>query len=199
MPNELDEKALIEIAFKDKPFLSLLGDKMNFLAGVCLDISMKNIPGEVAECGVYKGGSARLLSTAFPRRKIHLFDSFCGFIKDDSIGVGFKKDEFSDTSLDAVKEYLDDRPNCLFFQGWLPESAKEVREHFCLIHMDMDHYDSTMESLNLFWPKLVAGGAIVFDDWDGHCCPGIRQAITEFFPDEQERIIHGNQCVIFKQ
>jgi hypothetical protein len=198
MAEELDENTLMQIAFKDRPCLSLLGGKMDFLAKVCFDVAKKNLAGEVAECGVYKGGSARLLSFAFPHKSIYLFDSFSGFLKDDSIGVGFKKDHFSDTSLESVKKYLDDRPNCRLIQGWLPDSAKEVCEYFCLIHMDMDHYDSTRQSLDFFWPKLVSGGAIIFDDWDDHCCPGVRQAINEFFPDDQERIIHDNQCVIFK-
>lgn len=193
-----DEQILIESSYRHKQSVSLLGDKLKFLAKVCCDISQKKIPGEVAECGVYKGGSARLIATAFPDKKIYLFDSYDGFEKDDSIGVGFPKGFFSDVTLDSVKEYLDDRPNCLFFKGWLPESAKGIDDRFCLIHMDMDHYDSTIQCLNFFWPKIVPGGAIIFDDWEDTCCPGVKKAITEFFPSNYELIISGNQCVVFK-
>lgn len=194
----MNEQELVDSSFKEKPCHSLLGEKIFYLAKTCCRIKEAGVAGSIAECGVYRGGSARLMATAFPDRKVYLFDSFCGFVQDDSIEVGFKKGHFADTSLDFIKEYLNDRPNCLFYQGWLPESAKEVDDKFCLIHMDMDHYESTIKSLNLFWPKLVEGGAIIFDDWEDDCCPGIKMAIGEFFSNKQELTIRGKQCVVFK-
>jgi len=39
-----------------------------------------NLPGDVAEVGVYKGGTARLLAKTFERtgKTVHLFDTFSG-------------------------------------------------------------------------------------------------------------------------
>jgi hypothetical protein len=39
---------------------------------------------------------------------------------------------------------------------------------------------------------------MLFDDWDDACCPGIRRAITEFFPATQILDIHQNQCLVVK-
>jgi hypothetical protein len=190
--------ALLARAFAAKPDHSVLGEKRRLLAKVCCDIAAKNLPGHVAECGVYKGGAARILATAFETKDVLLFDSFQGFICDDSMPNQFHTGSFGDTSLEAVRAYLDDKPNCRFYPGWLPVSAKDVHAAFCFVHMDMDHYDSTSHALSLFWPKIVPGGAILFDDWDDVCCPGIRRAITEFFPDTQVLDIHQNQCLAVK-
>lgn len=170
---------------------------MDFLAEISCHVKDKNLAGNIAECGVYKGGGARLLATVFPHKNLFLFDSFSGFVVNDSNGGCFNKGAFSDVSLNSVKEYLSDKDNCLFFQGWLPNSAMAIRNPFCLIHMDMDHYESTIQSLKVFWPLLVAGGAIVFDDWEDACCPGIKRAIEEFF-EGRDKIVNGNQCVVFK-
>ena len=116
----------ISSIFKDKENRSLLGGRLKNLAKVSIKIQNKKLNGNIAECGVYRGGSARLLATIFPEKKIFLFDSFQGMIENDSINTAYKpmkKGDFSNTSLDSVKEYLSDKSNCLFFQGWLPQSA----------------------------------------------------------------------------
>lgn len=191
-------ESAIEEAFRDRQNVSCLGQKMNFLARMCLAVKAAGLPGDVAECGVYKGGGARLLATVFGDRRLFLFDSFSGFQVDDSNGGFFNRGSFSDLSLESVMEYLSDKENCLYFQGWLPDSAKSVRNRFCLIHMDMDHYDSTIESLRLFWPMVVPGGAVVFDDWEDACCPGVKRAVEEFFPDFGRAVFEGNQVAVFK-
>jgi O-methyltransferase len=188
----------IREAFDGRPNVSCLGHKMNFLARVCLAVRARGVPGDVAECGVYKGGGARLLATVFGDRRLFLYDSFSGFEVDDSSGGIFHRGAFSDSSLDSVKEYLSDRGNCLYFQGWLPDSAKSFRNPLCFIHMDMDHYESTLDSLRLFWPLVVSGGAVVFDDWEDSCCPGVKRAVEEFFPDLGDAVVEGNQLAVFK-
>jgi O-methyltransferase len=189
---------MIREAFRDRPNVSCLGHKMDFLARACLEIKKRGIHGDVAECGVYKGGGARLLSTIFDDRRLFLFDSFSGFKVDDSSGGYFHRGAFSDSSLDSVKEYLSDKVNCLYFPGWLPGSAESVEGPLCFIHMDMDHYESTIESLKVFWPLVAPGGAVVFDDWEDVCCPGIRRAVVEFFPDLRDAVVEGDQVAVFK-
>ena len=192
---------LIALAFKDKDFRSVMdANKINFLAKTCCDILEKNIQGDIAECGVYLGGTARLISTIFSNKKVFLFDSFCGFIKDDTMQNAFRKGSFSDTSLEKVKEYLSDRNNCVFIPGWLPESATPVKHNtFSLVHLDMDYYESTIKSLEVFWPLIPVGGVIIFDDWDHPCCPGVTVSIKEFFANiDHNMIIDGNMCAIYK-
>ena len=97
-------KNLIEQAYKDTPNTSLLYDKIYFLEEFCKKILNSNIEGDVAEAGVYKGGSARLLATAFPHKTIYLFDSFEGMLENDELPEGHHKTgDFSDVSLNFVK------------------------------------------------------------------------------------------------
>ena len=45
--------------------------KINFFVDCCIKIKDKNLEGDVAECGVFKGGSARILATVFEDKKIY--------------------------------------------------------------------------------------------------------------------------------
>jgi hypothetical protein len=194
----------IESAFSQKPDNSLLGPKMSVLEGASVNILKKNLTGDIAECGVYKGGSARLLATIFPNKKIFLFDSFEGIHENDVLPSGHRKGDFSDTSLLQVKDYLDDKPNCLFFPGWLPESASFLTdEKFSLVHIDLDLYESTKAAINLFWPKLVEGGVMVFNNYKRHHGLGVEKAILEYFDNSDilyEKIVVDRlfYCIIHK-
>jgi hypothetical protein len=194
----------IDTAFQEKPNHSLLGPKMPILEGAAVNALKKNLIGHVAECGVYKGGSARLLATIFPNKKIFLFDSFDGMHENDTLPNGHHKGDFSDTSLSQIQNYLDDKPNCVFFPGCLPESASSLTdEQFCFVHIDLDLYQSTKTAINLFWPRLVEGGFMVFDDYKWPHCPGVEKAISEYFDNSNilhEKIVinHHFYCIIHK-
>jgi O-methyltransferase len=189
-------------AYRQKGNSSLLDYKIYLLEEVCSELNAANIQGDVAELGVYKGGSARLLATAFPDKKIYLFDSFVGMQYDDTITEGLhKKNEFSDTSLEAVKEYLSDKENCVFCQGWFPSTADFLtNQKFCLVHLDADYYESTKAGIEVFWNRLVDGGVMVFDDWEWDHCPGVKKAFDEFFTFEIKftRIIQKHYCCVYK-
>ena len=43
--------------------------------------------GEVAECGVYKGGTAKILAELVSDRPLHLFDTFCGMPQPTLSGI----------------------------------------------------------------------------------------------------------------
>jgi hypothetical protein len=193
--------SFINEAFGNIPSTSLLGN-IDYFASVAQDILDLNLDGDIAECGVYKGGSARLLATIFPHKKIFLFDSFEGMIENDILEKGHKKGDFNDTSLKEVKSYLSDKPNCAFFSGWIPSSASFLNEErFCFVHLDLDLYQSTKAAIEIFWPKVVDGGVIVFDDWEWENCPGVKQSVTEYFDDQEirhKREINNNTCSIFK-
>lgn len=181
---------------------SLLGDKIYFLESICQKIVDLGLDGSVAELGVYKGGSARLIATAFPSKPVYLFDSFAGMIEDDSdIDGKHKKNDFNDVTYDMVRQYLSDKPNCLFYKGWFPETAKFLTtEKFCLVHLDGDYYQSTVAGIEVFWNRMVPGGVIIFDDIDWFACPGVRRAVDEFFTDKVKHVreMGNNSCAIFK-
>ncbi len=145
--------------------------------------SVKHLPHSVAECGVYRGGSLRLLARALPDKTVWGFDTFAGMpaemVRDfDAHGEG----DFGDTSYEQVAAFLRDLNNVRLVPGVFPESFAQVPpdEKFCLIHLDCDQYDSYHAALDFFLPRLVEGGFIVIDDYTH--CEGARRAIDERFP-----------------
>ena len=64
-----------------------------------------------------------------------------------------------------------------FHGGWIPERFNDVAEaRFCFVHIDVDLLQPTREVLEFFYPRMVAGGLIVCDDYGFDTCPGARHA-----------------------
>jgi O-methyltransferase len=162
-----------------------------------------NLPGEVAEIGVYKGGTARLLSRtlAGTPKQIHLFDTFAGMPDTDPDKDWHRKGDFQDTSLESVSEYLADCPNVVFHQGFFPQTAGPVTETtFALAHIDVDIYVSVIDCCEFFYPRMSRGGFMVFDDYGFVTCPGAKEAVDAFFADKPEQpcYLPTGQCLAIK-
>lgn len=165
------------------------------------------LTGSVAEIGTYKGGSARFIARAFDHHRVappmHVFDTFAGhpdvMVPIDGLQA---PGMFSDTSLDGVRDYLSRHPNIQLHQGAFPEGSDTVQnERFRLVHIDVDLYKPTVECLAFFWPRLVAGGTIVIDDYGFVSCNGVRQAVGEFLGGDQVSqawYMHTGQFVLVK-
>lgn len=153
--------------------------------------SRRHIPGDIAEVGVYKGGTARLIcETADAERTIWLFDTFKGMPPVDSTKDIHKEGDFSDTSESHVLyNVLPDMPQVIItVPGIFPDSIEGqeyylLREYakFAVVHLDVDIYKSTKESLEFFYPRLSPGGVIIIDDYNEPNCPGCLEAVNEFF------------------
>jgi O-methyltransferase len=150
-----------------------------------LSLYARALPGEIAEVGVYRGGTARLLARTNPGKTVHLFDTFAGMPDHDPNVDVHRRGDFADTSLEGVKQFLQGCPNVAFHQGFFPQTAEPVRDsRFCLVHIDTDIYRSVKDGLEFFYPRLVPGGVLVFDDYEWERCPGVKQAIDEFLADK---------------
>lgn len=163
----------------------------------------KNIPGDVAEVGVYKGGTAKLLAKAFEPtdKKIHLFDTFSGMPRTNPNKDIHKAGDFSDTLFEDVKKYLQDCKNVSFYKGLFPDTAEPVENTaFCLVHIDVDIYKSVADCCNFFYLRVNPGGIMIFDDYGFLSCPGAKTAVDEFFSDKPEKpcYLPTGQCIVFK-
>jgi O-methyltransferase len=168
---------------------------------------MQTIPvlGDIAECGVYKGGTAIMLSNLMcdkcANKRLHLFDTFKGMPNCnpelDSHHIG----DFSDTSLDAVKKAVAHDDIVIYHVGFIPDTFKGLENGvFSFVHLDVDIYQSYVDCLCFFWPRLSVGGVMVFDDYGHPNCTGARKAVNEFFADKREKPIslHEGQAVLIK-
>lgn len=144
-------------------------------------IQTRDLPGEMAELGTYKGGTAMTMTTACPSKTLHLFDTFEGIPEDDQHGA-HKRGEFAAT-MEEVDEYLKGH-RVWFHKGKFPDTTVGFEDlTFSLVHLDADTYQSTKAGLKFFWPRLVAGGVLVLDDLDWRACPGVRRAVEELLPN----------------
>ena len=167
---------------------SCLDGKLLYLELLGQALKEVELPGLIAEAGVYRGGSAKLLATIFDDRPVLLFDSFTGMLENDTHNLGLHKlGDFNDCSLASVQEYLHDNTNCKFYPGWFPDTAKFFTdEEFAMVHLDMDYYQSTQAGIEVFWPRMVSGGIMVLDDYGWRSCPGVDQAFHEYFDSRDD-------------
>jgi O-methyltransferase len=160
----------------------------------------EKILGEIAEVGVYKGGSAKLIREA-SEKPLHLFDTFEGLpgtsVKDNQ--QKFKKGELS-ASLEDVKEYLQKYKDVYFYKGLFPATASPIEnKRFSLVHLDVDLYESTFECLRFFYPCMSPGGIILSHDYQSLI--GVKRAFDEFFEHKPEIIIEPvgtSQALVIK-
>lgn len=162
----------------------------------------KGLPGDAAEVGVYRGGTARLLGRVFNGGRIlHLFDTFSGMPETDASKDTHKKGDFADTSLQGVRTALNGIPNLDFRPGFFPETAKGLEAaKFAFVHVDVDIHRSVADACAFFYPRLVSGGVMVFDDYAARGCPGVKPAVDAFFAKagEPTLALPTTQCVVIK-
>lgn len=149
------------------------------------EIRTKNLAGNVAELGVYKGKFARYLNAYFPDRRLYLFDTFEGFherdIKSEKKNqFSGGEQDFSDTSVEQVLSRMPHPQNCKAVKGFFPESAKGIEDDFVFVSLDADLYDPILAGLVFFYPRLVRGGYIFVHDFNNAGYKGTRRAVEEF-------------------
>jgi O-methyltransferase len=159
--------------------------------------------GAMAEIGVYRGASARLIREADGSRPLHLFDTFQGLPETTNVDVAhhqghLQKGQFA-CSFESVQKYLVDCDNVYFHQGIFPASANAVdAEHFSFVHSDVDIYESTKAVLEFFYPRMLPGGVIITHDFAS--CDGARRPFVEFFASRPEPVLElpGDQAMVVK-
>ncbi len=160
--------------------------------------ALAKIPGHIAEVGVYRGASSRIIREAEPGKPFHLFDTFEGLPKPSGNDEAFYEGAYK-SSLEDVKGYLKPYQNLHFYKGLFPETAEPVREvRFSFVHLDVDLYESTLRGLDFFWPRLTPGGALISHDYSSS--PGVSRAFDEFFSDKNVAVfpLAYTQCMVVK-
>jgi O-methyltransferase len=159
------------------------------------------IDGDIAEVGVFKGGSAKIICEVKENKKLHLFDTFKGLPPTNSRYDTLTEGIMHETSLEQVKNYLSGYKNVYFYQGIFPDTAKKLTNtQFSFVNLDVDIYESTKKSLEFFYPRLNKGGIILTHDYNDVLTPGVKIAFNDFFTSKPEQIIElwDTQAMIIK-
>lgn len=162
------------------------------------------LSGDIWECGVYKGGTAIMLAGVLAGRggrRLRLFDTFSGMPDTDPAQDFHRKGDFSDNSLDAVRQRVGEAPHIHYHAGLIPETFRGLEDQtIALAHIDVDIYQSVVDCCDFIYPRLAEGAFMVFDDYGFASCPGARAAVDAFFADKPERplVLPTGQAVVFK-
>lgn len=186
----LEDKKFFEYYRRYEPQNSHSADRKFFLRSLLGAI--ENLPGETAECGVYRGASSELICEAvkLKDKRHHGFDSFEGLSEPIEYDENQWRKGDLKTDLEEAQRNLAAYNFVTLYKGWIPERFPEVADKkFCFVHIDVDIYEPTLASLNFFYPRLVPRGIMLCDDYGFSTCPGARKAIDEFFANKTEKII----------
>jgi len=160
--------------------------------------STDGLSGDIAEAGVYRGGSAKVICQAKGDRSLHLFDTFEGLPHDGEVDWFFSKGDYSANYEDVRREFANEK-NVHLYKGLFPDTAGPISDKtFSFVHLDVDLYSSTLACLNFFYDRMEKGGIIISHDYGYH--EGVKKAFTEFFKDKPEVVVRlfGSQCLVIK-
>jgi hypothetical protein len=133
----------------------------------------QNLNGAVAEGGVFRGNFAYYINKYFCDRTLYLFDTFEGFNADDLMkeqtfddpdfnngrfGENGSQKAFIGTNENYVLSKMPYPQKCLIRKGYFPETARDIKENFCFVNLDMDLYQPMLEGLRFFYPCMTGGG-----------------------------------------
>lgn len=162
------------------------------------------IPGDIVECGVWKGGSSMMAALALAHhgddgsRRIWLYDTFTGMpepgprdLKLDGGDVGAKwrdgkaegHNSWNYGPLDEVRANMArtgfPTERTMLVPGKVEDTLMGKRpERIALLRLDTDFYESTKVELELLAPSIAPGGILIVDDYGSWA--GARDAVDEW-------------------
>lgn len=168
--------------------------RLDHLQRCCADVLRHDIPGDLIETGVWRGGASIFMRAALGAyggtdRLVWVADSFAGLPRPDP--TNYPQDDGDRhwtaralaISRRAVEEnferygLLDEQVR--FLEGWFKDTLPAAPiERLAIIRLDGDMYQSTMEALRALYPKLSIGGHLIVDDYGA--VPACRQAVEDF-------------------
>ena len=140
---------------------------------------LEAVPGAAAELGVYRGFFARCINQLLPDRKLYLFDSFEGFAGEAYATEAFQK-AHANTTAEKVMAIMPHPGQVTLKPGFFPGSLEGLEERFCLVSLDVDFYQTTLDGLRYFWPRLSPGGCLLLHDWGSPKLPGVAKALADY-------------------
>ena len=188
------------------PFTMTSVERMHALYEAVRYVSAAHIPGDVVECGVWRGGSSMLaaltLAQSGENRRLWLYDTFegmpppgehdlrytgehAGESLDPAQRVAGASNDWAYATLDDVRSNMASagRDDDVEFVVGKVEDTIPARapESIALLRLDTDWYESTRHELQHLYPRLAEGGVLIIDDY-GHW-QGARRAVDEYFRD----------------
>lgn len=138
--------------------------------------------GSFIEIGSFRGGGALHVSNGDSARRVIVCDSFEGFGGlHETLDTGFGHHMFTDTSRIAVEQLFTSRGrDALVIAGFFPQSAAGIDlGPLSFVHLDVDVFQATRDSLAFIRPLMTPRSMIVLDDFK-RGAQGVDRAVEQF-------------------
>jgi hypothetical protein len=205
LPLDVDSDAARTIRAA-RPYTMTPDGRLFALCEAVRHVVKHDIPGDIVECGVWRGGSMMaaaltLLEQGDNTRDLWLFDTFEG-MSDPSSADRRHDGALASTLLeDRESEYwcrapVDDVQKAMALTGYPQDRIhlvagrveatipSQAPERIALLRLDTDWYESTRHELEQLYPRVVPGGIVIIDDY-GYW-RGARRAVDEFMASQPE-------------
>lgn len=170
-----------------------------------------DLPGDIVECGVWRGGTMMLIAKALiamddVSRDLYLYDTFewswedlsqsDGMVLDSGVSwLGVSSTQTAPVMATGV-DIEDVRQHLLstgypsermhFVKGLVQDTIPAIApERIALLRLDTDFYESTRHELIHLYPSLTEGGVLIVDDYGK--LRGATEAVDEYFGSRDER------------
>lgn len=193
------------------PFTMTSPERIASLCAAVRYVVRAKVPGDVVECGVWKGGSmmaaARtLIKEGDAARRLHLFDTFEGMTPPGAADVSIDGDSAArlleispKQDLVWARSPLEEARKAVLSTGYDPDRISFVKgrvedtipaqapARIALLRLDTDWYESTRHELVHLYPRLAPGGVLIIDDY-GHW-KGARKAVNEYLAENNIQLL----------
>lgn len=196
-----------EILAKVEPFTMTLVESVASLINAVSYIAKNKIEGDIAECGVWRGGSMMtvaltLLEHNDTSRELYLYDTFEGMTEPEPVDVRFDgvpaKSEMEQQPGKWCYAGIEDVWENILSTGYPKEKIHLVKgkveqtipgtipAKLSLLRLDTDWYESTKHELTHLCPLLSFDGVLIIDDY-GHW-QGQKKAVDEYFAERNRKV-----------
>ncbi len=206
------EPEFADLYHRIKPFTMTSLERVYGLYKAVEYVVRRGIPGDMVECGVWKGGSAMAIALTLKKldasdRGIWLYDTFAGMTEPTERDVQYDgvtpHERMAQANLTSFAELgcvsVDEVEANIRSTGYPPERVKLIKGdvletiplyapgQIALLRLDTDWHASTAHELKHLYPRLARGGVLIIDDY-GHW-RGARQAVDEYFAAGDEPVL----------
>jgi O-methyltransferase len=197
----------IQIVQSVRPYTLTSEERIAALVNAVAYVVEHKIPGAIAECGVWRGGSMMavaltLLHRGDSSRHLYLYDTFEGMsqpancdqsfdglsaqsqLEHDPIGTGvWCRSPIEDVRANVLSTgYPEEKVH--FIKGKVEETVPSIRpDGLSILRLDTDWYESTKHELIYLFPLLDPRGLLFVDDY-GHW-KGARKAVDEYLTERE--------------
>jgi O-methyltransferase len=186
----------------DKLIEDVINKQLTMVGKECFDTvidlqqDIRNLEGDIIECGIWRGGFLIFLAKLFEEKNIYGVDSFCGFQeladakyeynRERHVGNATKIGTPFEFVENKLKEYdLNGGERVKLVKGFVRDVLNDENiksKKIALLRIDVDGYSPTLEVLDALYDKVEIGGYIIFDDACLYECADAMRFFSKKFP-----------------